>query len=141
MTTPSRRAFVSVAATVVTLALGACASAPSRAEPDRLTPTAIRHVTIRFDNAAPERVHVYLIGVRHAWWIGRVEPGAVVSLPVPDAALTEGSTMVRLVALTGERATLEAARRASMLTASQPASAIVSQRWRYLRGELASRQR
>ena len=143
MTTPRRRAFVSIAATVITLtlALGACAGAPSRLISGGQMATDRRALTIRFDNMAPERVHVYLIGPQRAWFLGRVEADAVVHLEIPDAALTEGSTMVRLVALAGERVTLEAARRASALTVAQPATAILSQRWRFSRGELVSLRR
>jgi hypothetical protein len=141
MTTPRRRAFVSIAATIITLALGACASAPSRPMSGGHMATDTRALTIGFDNMARERVHVYLIGPQRAWFLGRVEAEAVVRLRIPDAALTEGSTMVRLVALAGERVTLEAARRASALTAAQPASAILSQRWKFARGELVALRR
>ena len=141
MTTPRRRAFVSIAATVITLALGACATAPLRPVSGGQMATDTRALTLSFDNMAHERVHVYLISPQRAWFLGRVEADAVVRLQIPDAALTEGSTMVRLVALAGERVTLEAARRASALTAAQPASAILSQRWKFARGELVALRR
>ena len=141
MTTPSRRTFVSIAATVITLALGACASAPSHAELGAPTPTDTRWLTIRFDNLARERVYVYLVSARQEWLLGRVEPGAVESLRVPDAALLETSTNVRLAVFVGERATLDAARHAPAQTVSQPASAILAQRWKFSRGELESRRR
>jgi hypothetical protein len=123
---------------MIALAPGACVRAPSGTMPGGQMSTDARALTIRFDNMARERVHVYLIGAQHAWYLGRVEAEAVVRLRIPDAALNEGSTMVRLVALAGERVTLEAARRASALTASLPASALLSQRWRFSRGELVS---
>ena len=141
MTTPSRRTFVSIAATVITLALGACASASPRPELGAPTSADTRWLTIPFDNFARERVHVYLVSARRQWLLGRVEPGAVVSLRVPDAALLEGSTNLRLVVLVGERATLDAARRAPAQMVSQPASAILAQRWKFSRGELESRRR
>ena len=141
MTTPSRRAIVSIAATVITLALGACASAPSRPEAGVATSTETRWMTIRFDNLARERVYVYLVSARREWLLGRVEPGAVESLRIPDAALLEASTNVRLAVFVGERATLDAARRAPAQTVSQPTSAILSQRWKFARGELVSLRR
>ena len=140
MTTPRRRAFVSIAATLITLALGACVRAPSRADVGGPTSTDTRQLSIRFDNSARERVHVYLIGVQRGWLLGRVEPGVVTTLSIPEAALAEGPTNFRLAVLVGERASLEAARRAPAQTVSQPASAILSQRWRFSRGELISRR-
>ena len=142
MTTPCRRAFVSIAATmIIALALGACIRAPSRPMPDRQMSTDTRMLTIRFDNFAHESVRVYLIGEKREWLLGRVEQGAIAILRVPDAVLTEGSTIVRLAVLVGEPATLEAARHARALSVAQPASAILSQRWRFLRGDLTSMRR
>jgi len=142
MTTPCRRAFVSIAATmIVTLALGACVRAPSRPVLDGPMSTDTRPPAIRFDNLARESVHVYLIGEKREWLLGRVEPGAIAILRVPDGALAEGSTIVRLAVLVGELATLEAARHARALTVAQPASAILSQRWRFSQGELISLRR
>jgi hypothetical protein len=140
MTTPCRRAFVSIVATLtITLALGGCIRTPSRTALDGLTaPVADPH-TIRFDNLGRERVHVYLIGAKREWLLGRVEPGAIASLRIPDAALAEGSTMVQLAVLAGERATFQAARHArATLTISQPASALLSQRWTFSQGQLTS---
>ena len=59
MTTPSRRAFVSLTALTITLALGACMRAPS----GPLAAPVTQAVTIRFDNLSREHVHVYLIGL------------------------------------------------------------------------------
>ena len=138
MTTSCRRAFVSFAATI-TLALGACVHAPSRPVPDPLISTDALPLTFRFDNLARERVDVYLIGAKREWLLGRVEPGAIASLRIPEGALAEGSMFVRLAVLAGERLTFEAARHArARLTVAQPASAILSQRWRFSQGELTS---
>ena len=140
MPTPRRRAFVSIAATTtILLALGACVRAPSRPVRDRLTSMDNRPLSIRFDNLASEGVHVYLIGAKREWLLGRVEPGAIANLQIPDGALAEGKTMVRLAVLVGERLTFQAARHArAMLTVAQPASAILSQRWTYSQGRLTS---
>ncbi len=122
----------------MTLALGACASAPSRPVPDG--PSANTHpLTIRFDNLARESVDVYLIGVKRERWLGRVAPGAIASLPLPDGELAEGAMMIRLAVLAGERQTLAAARHPrAVLTVAQPASAILSQRWTFSQGTLNS---
>jgi hypothetical protein len=140
MTTLCRRAFVSIAATMtITLGLGACLSTPSRAVLDEVMSTDKHKLTIRFDNLAREHVDVYLIGEKREWPLGRVAPGAIAHLRVPDGALAENSTMVRLAVLTGERRTLQAARHArAALTIAQPASAILSQRWKFSQGQLTS---
>ena len=140
MTTPCRRAFVSLAVTItIMLALGACASASSRPVPGGLISTDARPLTIRFDNLARESVHVYLIGARREWLLGRVEPGAIRSLRIPEAALAEVSTTVQLAVIAGEPATTQAARHArATLTIAQPASAILSQRWTFSQDGLIS---
>ena len=137
MTTLCRRAFVSIAATMtVTLALGACVSSPSR---QVLHGPISTEVTIRFDNLARESVDVYLIGAKREWLLGRVAAGAIASLRLPDEAFAEGSTMVRLAVLPGERLTFAAARNArAVLTIAQPATAILTQRWTFLQGNLTS---
>ena len=140
MTTSSRRAFVSIAATIaITLAPGACVHAPSRGMPDGLIPTDTSPLTIRFDNLGRERVDVYLIGAKREWVLGRVEPGAIATLRLPEEALDEGSMFVRLAVLAGERLTFDAARHPrARLTVAQPASAILSQRWTFSQGDLTS---
>jgi hypothetical protein len=140
MTTSTQRAFVSIAATmIITLELGACVSAPSRSAPDPLMSNYAGLLTIRFENLGRERVDVYLIGAKREWVLGRVEPGAIASLRIPDGALAEGSTFVRLAVLAGEPLTFAAARNPrARLTIAQPASAILSQRWSFSQGELTS---
>jgi hypothetical protein len=140
MTTLCRRAFVSIAATItITLALGACVSSPSRPVLDGPISTETRALTIRFDNLARESVDVYLIGAKREWLLGRVAPGAIASLRLPDEALAEGSMMVRLAVLAGERLTFAAGRNPrAVLTIAQPASAILSQRWMFSQGDLTS---
>jgi hypothetical protein len=124
----------------MTLVLGACVSAPSRPVDGPIS-TEAHPVTIRFDNRARESVDVYLIGAKREWMLGRVAPGAIASLPLPDGALAEGSMMVRLAVLAGERLTLAAARHPrAVLTVAQPPSAILSQRWTFSQGDLTSLQ-
>lgn len=137
MTTLCRRAFVSIAATMtITLTLGACVSSPSRSV---LRGPISTEMTIRFDNLARESVDVYLIGVKREWLLGRVAPGAIASLRLPDEAFAEGAMLVRLAVLAGERMTFAAARNArTVLTVAQPATAILTQRWTFSQGNLTS---
>jgi hypothetical protein len=134
MTTSSRRAFVSLAATMtITLALGACMGASHTA---RMSTDALP-LTIRFDNTARERVDVYLIGATREWVLGRVEPGAIATLRLPEEALAKGAMHVRLAVLAGEPLTFAAARNPrAKLSIAQPAAAILSQEWRFTQGEL-----
>jgi hypothetical protein len=140
MPTPCRRLFVSIAATMtIMLALGACVRAPSRSVLDVPSPMEPDPVDIRFDNYAREHVHVYLIGAKREWVLGRVEPGAVATLRIPGEALGEGSTFVRLAVITGERVTFQAASNPRVtVTVAQPASTILTQRWKFAEGQLTS---
>ena len=138
MTTSSQRAFVSLAATMtITLALAACIRAPSRSVPDPEISTYADLLTIRFDNSARERVDVYLIGATREWVLGRVEPGAIATLRIPDEAFGKGSMYVRLAVIAGEPLTFAAARNPhARLSIAQPASTILSQQWSFSQGEL-----
>ena len=140
MTTSSPRTFVSTAATIaLTLVLGACVHTTSRQVPDGLVSTDAAPLTIRFDNLSRDRVDVYLIGPKREWILGRVEPGATANLRIPEAALAEGLTFVRLAVLEGERLTFQAARNPrARLTIAQPASAILLQRWSFSQGAVTS---
>ena len=140
MTTSARRAFVSIAGTMaITLALGACIGASARPAHNAGISIDALPLTIRFDNVGRERVDVYLIGVKREWVLGRVEPGAIASLRIPEEALAKGSMYVRLAVIAGEPLTFEAARNPrARLTIAQPASAILSQQWRFSQGELSS---
>ena len=140
MTTSARRAFVSIAATMaITLALGGCIGASARPAHNAEISIDALPLTIRFDNVGRERVDVYLIGVKREWVLGRVEPGAIASLRIPEEALAKGSMYVRLAVIAGEPLTFAAARNPrARLTIAQPASAILSQEWRFSQGELSS---
>jgi hypothetical protein len=138
MTTARIRARVSLAATMaVAVALGACApSHPGVEAPPRAV---ARPLAIRFDNDARDYVHVYLVGERRQWLLGRVEAGAIAMLRIPAAALADEPGRLRLAVITGGRITLGAAREArAQLTIAQPASHILSQEWRFAQGQLTS---
>jgi hypothetical protein len=140
MTTPRARTLVSLTvALLLTLTLGACAGVPQRTTPEGPSSLYDRAPTVRFDNGGREHVHVYLIGQRREWLLGRVEPGAIATLRLPDASLADDPGFVQLAVVTGGGVTQRAARdpRARMSIA-QPASAILSQGWRFAQGELTS---
>src|SRR5688500_8032813 len=107
MPTLRRRALVSlVAAMTATLPLGACfQAAPVRDGP---SPMGDGPVAIRFDNGARKHVHVYLIGETRQWLLGRVEPGAIATLRIPEESLAENAMFVRLAVIAGEGLTLQA---------------------------------
>ncbi|HET7187109.1 MAG TPA: hypothetical protein VFI52_03095 [Gemmatimonadaceae bacterium] len=133
MTTPHTRSLVSrVAALTLTLALVGCASAPVQLARDVSAPTEEAPPSIRFDNDARAYVHVYLVGLRREWLLGRVAPGARVTLRVPQDALAEDEGPMRLAVLMGERITYRSA--ADVRTASalpRPAAEILSREWTF----------
>jgi hypothetical protein len=140
MTTARIRALVSLAATMtMTVALGACARAASRPALEGPPPAEAHPLAIRFDNLGREYVHVYLIGERREWLLGRVEAGAIATLRIPAASLANESGRLRLAVIMGGRLTLRAARDPrAQLTIAQPASHILSQEWRFAQGQLTS---
>lgn len=139
MPTLRGRAFVSAIATIcVWLAVPGCSQAArgGLAGQNDVPPS------IRFDNDAREHVHVYLVGEKREWLLGRVEAGAVAMLRIPEESLAGDPTFVRLVVIPGEGVTLRAARHARATpTLSQPLLDIVSQRWRFAQGSLTSLMR
>ncbi len=142
MTTLRIRALVSLVATLVlTLALGSCASSAARSTVEAPAP-ALAPTSLRFDNSGREYVRVYLVGQRREWLLGRVEPGAAATLRLPDGSMQEGAGLVQLVVLSGGPVTLQAARDPrARLTITQPATALLSQRWSFAQGEIMSRRR
>ena len=142
MTTPRPYVLVSRAAmTILTLALGACASAPARQALEQPSPIEAGQVSLRFDNQARSYVHVYLVGEKREWLLGRVEPGAVATLRIPDGSLEGNPGFVQLAVVEGKQVTQRAARDArAQLTIAQPASSILARQWRFVPGQLTSRE-
>jgi hypothetical protein len=141
MPTLRRRALVSLAAAMTAaLTLGACYQAASvRDGPLSMDEALLR---FRFDNGGREHVHVYLIGEKREWLLGRVEAGAIATLRIPEQSLVENASFVRLVVIEGEGITLQAARNPrARVTLAQPASAILSQQWMFSQGSLTSLRR
>jgi hypothetical protein len=131
MTTPRTHSLVSLAV-ALTLTLGACASAPSRTALDRPVAPEGLPLAIRFNNEAGDYVHVYLVGARRQWLLGRVEAGARSSLRIPEAALAANEGWMRLAVLEGQRVTMHAADdpRAA-ITSAQPATGVLSRSWTF----------
>lgn len=128
-----------VAITILTLASGACAGSQVRSAAYDASPAASQSHTIRFDNGARDYVHVYLVGQRREWLLGRVEPGAVATLRLPEEVFDSDPGFVQLAVLAGSSVTQRAARDPrSQLTISQDPSSILSRRWKFSQGELTS---
>ncbi len=139
MNTPRRAALVSIPAVLsLALALGGCSRATARPAAELPAVGAEEPATIRFVNDGREYVHVYLVGAKREWPLGRVEPGAVAHLRVPDEALVERD-YVRLAVLPGSRATLASLRDPrTRLSIAQSASVLMTQRWSFSQGQLDS---
>lgn len=140
MPTLRRRALVSVVATMsLSITVAACVQTAGRggaSSRDDLPPA------IRFDNDTREHVHVYLIGEKREWVLGRVEAGAIAMLRIPEESLAGDQTFVRLVVIAGDGITLQAARHVRATpTLAQPVLDILSQRWRFSQGSLTSLSR
>lgn len=133
MTTPRTRSLVSRVATLtLTMALAGCASVPVPLDHDLTASATEAPPTIRFDNDARDYVHVYLVGLRREWLLGRVAPGARTTLRVPQDALDESEGPLRLAVLMGERVTYRVA--ADVRTASalaRPAAEILAREWTF----------
>ncbi|MEP7000968.1 MAG: hypothetical protein ABI969_10860 [bacterium] len=133
MTTPRIRSLVSLtAALIVALTVGACASGGSRLTSDGLAVADAQPASIHFDNEGRDYVRVYLVGLKQEWSLGRVAPGARVTLRIPDAALAEDAGVIRLTVLPGDRVTLRAANETRAATmVALPAAEVLAQRWTY----------
>ena len=147
MITPAMRSavsFLSICAALSTsLAVGACTrAAPLRPVTwDAAAATTERPFVLDFENTAETYVDVYYVGEQREWWLGRVAPGALSKLRIPDAALLGTSGFVRLAVLAGTVRTAQAARdpRATF-TLAQPVSSLLAQRWMFQKTQLASPQ-
>jgi hypothetical protein len=138
MTTQRPYTLVSrTAITILTLALAACTGSPSRMATYGPSPIEARALTIRFDNQARDYVHVYLIGQRREWLLGRVEPGAVAALRLPDDVFDSDPGFVRLAVLAGGRVSQAAAHDPrAQFTISQDPSLLLTRRWQFAQGQL-----
>ena len=91
-----------------------------------------RPLAIRFDNEAQTYVDVYLIGEQREWRLGRVGPGALATLRIPEEAITATSGLVRLGVLANTLYSAQAARDPrTTFTIAQPVSQLLTQRWAF----------
>lgn len=127
-----------IAITILTLALAACGGPQSRMATYGPSPVEARTPTIRFDNQARDAVHVYLIGQRREWVLGRVEPGAVATLRMPDDLFDSDPGFVQLAVLAGGVSQRAARDPRTQLTISQDPSMLLSRRWQFAQGQLTS---
>ena len=133
MTTPRIRSLVSVAAALaISTSLSACASAPSHFASEATATADGNPPSIRFTNSGREYVHVYLVGAKREWMLGRVEPGARSTLRIPEEVMTEDAGSMQLAVVVGDRVSLGATRASRMaITIAQPGAALLEQRWTY----------
>ena len=127
-----------IAITILTLALAACGGSQSRMATYGRSPVEARTPTIRFDNQAHDAVHVYLIGQRREWVLGRVEPGAVATLRMPDDLFDSDPGFVQLAVLAGGVSQKAARDPRTQLTISQDPSLLLARRWQFAQGQLTS---
>lgn len=138
MVTSWNRVIVSIAS----LALAAC----TRLQPpvssgvaNGPTPDDYRAPTISFDNQAGTYVDIYLVSDRRQWRLGRVMPGARMSLRLPDDDLADISGFVRLAALANANTTVQVTRDPhTVITIAQPLSVLLSQGWSFSHQESTS---
>ena len=84
---------------------------------------------------------MYLVGEKREWWLGRVAPGTLTSLRVPDDAIDIGSSFMRLAALPGATLSQQAARDPrSAITIAVPSLDLFTQRWTFSQRQLAAPQ-
>ena len=144
MNTPAFRPLVSarslVAALMVTLVAG-CARGSALNGGQAMAPERAPRATIRFENEAQVPVDVYLVAERREWRLGRVAPGAIAALSIPDVALTSEPAMVSLAVIAGGPLSVQAAKdpRATY-TIQQPAAELLAQRFTFSQRQLGAAQ-
>jgi hypothetical protein len=144
MNTPAFRPMVSARSLTAALMVTLVAGCAGRSAPDATHATAPERApraTVRFENEAQSPVDVYLVGERREWRLGRVAPGAIASLAIPDAALTSEPTMVSLAVISGGPLSVQAAKdpRATY-TLAQPAAELLAQRFTYAQRQVGMTQ-
>lgn len=144
MNTPTFRSLVSAQSLAAALMVTLVAGCAGRAAPDgrqAMAPERAPQATIRFENEAQVPVDVYLVGERREWRLGRVAPGAIAALPIPDVALTSEPAMVSLAVISGGPLSVQAAKdpRATY-TIAQPAAELLAQRFTFAQHQVGLTQ-
>jgi hypothetical protein len=144
MLTARSRAIVSALslATVASsaLAVAGCARGPSPVTWDGASATEDGRLVIRFENESEAHVDVYLVGELRQWWLGRVAPGARVTLRVPEPARASvESGFARLAALADAPVSGRvAADPRATFTIAQPVSSLLDQRWTFRQDQVSA---
>lgn len=87
---------------------------------------------LQFDNESTSYVDVYLAGPETQWRLGRVPPGARISLRVPESAINWTAGFVRLAVIAGSPMSVQAWRDPHAVTGiEQPVSELLLQRWTF----------
>ena len=124
------------------LALGACASG-ARTAPQLLAPAAAVAAfrpTVVAENAGGDWLDVYLVHERGEWYLGRLAPGAKMTLPLPAAFRAPPTGMVRLAVLAGVPRSSQPSRDPrAVVSLPQPVGAVLGQRWTFAQGQLTGR--
>lgn len=129
---------VTLVTSLAVLGLGACTTHAGTIRGDA-APVRGRPLSIRFMNEGRERIHVYLVGERREWLLGRVEPGAAAWLALPMRSLRGAEGNFRLAVLAGAPPSLQAGRDGrAVQSLVEPASAILDREWSFSQGRLVS---
>ena len=145
MTTIRVRSLVSVAAALtITLGAAGCATGPARLAAGTPAPANAPSPAVQFENTTRDYVRVYLVGQLREWPLGRVAPGATVTLRLPEEALAADEGQMRLAVLTGDPMARRIGDETRAITAiARPTAEIVGQRWTFTQrptyGELTAR--
>ena len=132
MTTPRVRSLVSLAAALtMTLGVGGCTGGPGRLAADTPAPMNAPPPAVRFENSSLDYVRVYLVGLWREWPLGRVAPGAVATLRIPNDALAEDEGQMRLAVLAGDGVRRSGVDARVMTPLARPTAEIVGQRWTF----------
>jgi hypothetical protein len=130
---------VTIASLTLMLALGACVHRPAGVTSNGPSTATLQQLEVRFDNDAETYVDVYLLGQLREWRLGRVAPGARVTLRIPQDAVGPNSGFVRLAVLANAQYSAQAARDPrTTSTIAQPASALLGQRWEFSQRQSAT---
>jgi hypothetical protein len=139
MITPARRGIVSAVsmvslavAGIVTPAITGCA----RMQQPVAWDASAQRAAFRFDNEGDRQVDVFLVADQREWRLGRVAPGARMTLRIPEEAITSATGFVRLAVVTGDPMSVQGARDPrAIVTIAQPVSQLLLQRWTFVQGQ------
>jgi hypothetical protein len=98
-----------------------------------------RPLALRFTNQGHARLHVYLVGEKRDWLLGRVEAGMTTWLAVPVRTLASDAGTMRIAVLAGAPPTLRAEREArTVASMAETVASLLTRRWTFTQGQLVS---